>query len=197
MYHYECMFWDKKQLCAGIDEAGRGPIVGPVVCAVVIFPIGYRNDDIYDSKALTARKRRKLFFKIINDALYYQIEVVGSKIIDKINILEATRLGMKNIASSAPCDNVLTDAMKLNINKNVIDIIKGDQKSISIAAASILAKEYRDNIMKAMSFLYPEYRFDKHKGYPTKKHKELLDELSIIDEYRKTFNPIKKILENR
>lgn len=190
---YERSFWACGELCAGIDEAGRGPLVGPVVCALVIFPSGYNNKDIYDSKALSAKKRRQLFYKIINEALFYDIEVIDARTIDRINILEASRLGMERLALRANCHNILTDAMKLDIDKKVIDLIKGDQRSISIAAASIIAKEYRDRMLEALGFLYPEYEFEKHKGYPTKKHLALLEKLPIIEDYRLTFGPIKNI----
>lgn len=192
---YEQEFWNKNKLCAGIDEAGRGPICGPLVVALVILPINYENNLINDSKKISAKKRELLFKQIINDAIYYRIEVVTSKIIDNLNIYQATKKTMEKLAAFSICDDILVDAIKLEIDKNVISIIKGDSLSISIAAASILAKFYRDQIMEVYHFYYPNYLYNKHKGYPTKKHLELIEIYGINDNYRKSYQPVKKYLK--
>ncbi len=201
MYEYEENL--QKQgfnFIGGCDEAGRGPLVGPVVCACVVFPKGYKNDLINDSKKLTEKKREKLYDIIINDCLSYGISVISAKEIDEINILEASRKGMieayKQANQKIKIDYLLTDAMKIStLNIPVLDIIKGDAKSISIAAASILAKVTRDRILYELDKKYPEYDFKSHKGYPTKKHLELIEKYGVFDEYRKTYKPVQKIIE--
>lgn len=188
---YEHMYWPMEQLVLGIDEAGRGPLAGPLSVAGVIFPIGYENPEIYDSKALSEKKRDALFETIKEDALWFEIIEVSEADIDRYNILEADRNAMKRIALDAPCNIVLTDAMKLDIDKTVIDLIKGDQKSISIAAGSILAKVTRDRIMKEYDALYPQYGFLKNKGYPTKAHLEAIEKYGITPIHRKSYGPVK------
>ena len=184
----------------GCDEAGRGPLVGPVVCACVVFPKGYKNDLINDSKKLTEKKREALYDVIIKDALSYGIAIISPKEIDEINILEASRKGMieayKEANKKINIDYLLTDAMKIStLNIPVMDIIKGDAKSISIAAASILAKVTRDRILYELDEKYPEYEFKSHKGYPTKKHLELLEKYGVFDEYRKSYKPVKDLID--
>ena len=184
----------------GCDEAGRGPLVGPVVCACVVFPKGYKNDLINDSKKLTEKKREALYDIIIKDSLSYGISVISAKEIDEINILEASRKGMieayKQANKKIKIDYLLTDAMKIStLSIPVLDIIKGDAKSISIAAASILAKVTRDRILYDLDKKYPEYDFKSHKGYPTKKHLELLEKYGVFDEYRKSYKPVKNLID--
>lgn len=189
---YEHKYWPEAVI--GIDEAGRGPLAGPLVVAGVIFPSGYENDDIYDSKGLSEKRREQLFEIIKEDALEYEILIISSEEIDKVNILNATKNGMFEIGKALNGNIVLTDAVDIKIdNKIVIPIVKGDQKSISIAAASILAKVTRDNIMKKYHLKYPEYGFDKNKGYPTKKHLEALEKYGVLDIHRKTYGPIIKL----
>ena len=201
MYEYEeSLNKQGYNFIGGCDEAGRGPLVGPVVCACVVFPKGYKNDLINDSKKLTEKKREALYDVIIKDALSYGIAIISSKEIDEINILEASRKGMieayKEANKKIKIDYLLTDAMKIStLNIPVLDIIKGDAKSISIAAASILAKVTRDRILYDLDKKYPEYDFKSHKGYPTKKHLELLEKYGVFDEYRKTYKPVKNIIE--
>ena len=168
---YENLYWDKNQYVIGIDEAGRGPLAGPVVVAGVIFPIGYDSKDIYDSKKLSLKKREELYKVILEDALYYNIQIVDEKDVDKYNIYQATKMANERIVLDSKCQVVLTDAMKLQLeNYTVYPIIKGDQKSCSIAAGSILAKVTRDHIMDEYDAIYPQYGFKQHKGYPTKAH---------------------------
>ena len=188
---YEHEYWAMNQYVVGIDEAGRGPLAGPLSVAGVVFPIGYENPDIYDSKALTEKKREALFETIKEDALWFEIIEVPVEDIDRYNILEADRKAMSEIAVNAPSDIVLSDAMKMPIEKKVIDLIKGDQKSISIAAASILAKVTRDRIMKEYDILYPQYGFAKNKGYGTKQHMMAIEEFGITPIHRRSFGPVR------
>lgn len=191
-------YWDQNQSVLGMDEAGRGPIAGPLMVAGVIFPKGYHNELIDDSKKLSEKKREALFKTIIQDALYYQILVVDEKTIDKKNIYRATQEAMMEIANKVQCDFVLSDAMPLpDIDKPFQAIVKGDQKSLSIAAASILAKVTRDRWMKKLDETYPQYGLAKHKGYPTKAHIEALNQYGLQDFYRRSYGPVKKLEEIR
>lgn len=192
---YEKICWQKNKLLVGIDEAGRGPLAGPLVVAGVVFPKDYDTGEIYDSKKLTEKKREELFEIIKSDALFYDIEIVDEKTIDRLNILEATRQAMSRIAMKAPVDIVLTDAMKLHIDKEVIDLVKGDQKSGSIAAGSILAKVTRDHIMYELDKKYPQYGFGKNKGYPTKAHLEALQRYGVLDIHRRSYRPVIEALQ--
>lgn len=191
-------YWDQNQSVLGMDEAGRGPIAGPLMVAGVIFPKGYQNALIDDSKKLSEKKREELFKTIIQDALYYQILVVDEKTIDRKNIYRATQEAMMEIDNKAQCDFVLSDAMPLpDIDKPYQAIVKGDQKSLSIAAASILAKVTRDHWMKKLDEMYPQYGLAKHKGYPTKAHIEALNKYGLQDFYRRSYGPVKKLEEIR
>ena len=190
------------KVIAGTDEAGRGPLVGPVVCACVVLPNDYNNDEINDSKKLTEKKREKLYDIIMKDALAVGVSIISAKEIDEINILEASRKGMiesyKEANKKIKIDVLLTDAMKIDtLSIPVEKIIKGDAKSISIAAASIIAKVTRDRLLYELDKKYPEYGFSSHKGYPTKKHLEAIEKYGIFDEYRKTYGPVKKIIEKQ
>lgn len=179
-------------LIAGVDEAGRGPLVGPVVAAAVILPVNYINKDINDSKKLTEKKREELFNIIKKDALSIGISIIDNKVIDKINILNATKLAMKNAINDLNLkpEHIIIDAVKLEHEIPNQSIIKGDSKSISIAAASIIAKVTRDKIMIELDEKYPEYGFKNHKGYPTKLHLENINKYGILDNYRFTYKPI-------
>lgn len=190
---YEHQFWKEDKLVLGIDEAGRGPLAGPLSVAGVIFPTGYENPEIYDSKACSEKKRDRLYEVIKEEALWFEIIEVSEADIDHYNILEADRRAMLAIAKEAPCDIVLTDAMKLSIEKQVIDLIKGDQKSISIAAGSILAKVTRDRIMKKYDAMYPVYGFAKNKGYPTRQHLDAIAKYGITPIHRRSFGPVRAV----
>lgn len=186
----------------GCDEAGRGPLVGPVVAACVVLPKDYVNDEINDSKKISEKKREKLYDVIMKDALAVGISIIDAKTIDEINIYEASRLGMinayKEANSKLKIDYLLTDAMPIKtLDIPVLDIIKGDAKSITIAAASIIAKVTRDRIMYDLDKKYPEYEICKHKGYPTKKHLELINKYGIIEEYRKSYKPVKELYDKK
>ncbi len=195
---YEKELYDKGyNLIAGVDEAGRGPLVGPVVAAAVILPKNYHLDGLNDSKQLSEKKRNLYFDIIKKDAISYGIGIVDAKTIDEINILEASRLAM-NIALdnlNVKPEYIITDAMKLYEKDNVLDLVHGDALSLSVAAASVLAKVTRDEIMYELDKLHPEYEFAKHKGYPTKKHLENIKKYGILNNYRFTYKPVKKILE--
>lgn len=181
---------------AGSDEAGRGPLAGPLVVAACILPKGYENELINDSKKLTDKKRRALYEVIKKNALAYHIEVIDIETIDKINIYQASKLGMKICLEKLKIkpQAALLDAMKLEMDYPVESIIKGDARSISIAAASILAKVYRDDLMIEYDKEYPGYDFKKNMGYGTKKHLEALDTLGITPIHRKTYEPVKTML---
>ena len=199
MLDFEEQFYNEKiKVIVGVDEAGRGPLCGPVVAAACILPRTYINEKINDSKKLSEKKRELLYDEIINNALSYGVGIVDSKRIDEINIYEATKEAMHLAISQLKVDYdlILTDAMKLKDEKvDVIDIIKGDAKCQCIAAASIIAKVTRDRLLLNMDEKYPEYGFKSHKGYGTKKHIEAIKEHGIIDGfYRETYEPIKSLL---
>ncbi len=202
MYEYEeNLYKEGYNFIAGTDEAGRGPLVGPVVAGCVVFPKGYKNDLINDSKKLTEKKREALYDIILKDALSVGIGIVSAKEIDEINIYEASRKAMieayKEANKKIKIEYLLTDAMPITtLDIPVLKIIKGDAKSVTIAAASIVAKVTRDRMLLELDKKYPEYGFKSHKGYPTKKHLEAIEKYGIFDEYRKTYKPI-KILINR
>lgn len=179
------------RLIAGIDEAGRGPLAGPVTVAVCIMPLDADKiiDGVNDSKKLTSRKREELYDKIINTATAYSIVNIGEKVIDEINILNATKLGMKKCLENIDVtpDYVLIDAVKIDSEIPYSAIIHGDALSYSIACASILAKVSRDRLMTTLDEKYQGYGFAKHKGYGTKMHVEKLKELGPCDIHRKSF----------
>ena len=193
---YEEKYSNLDYIC-GVDEVGRGPLVGPVVACAVILPKNYYIEGLTDSKKLS-KKKRESFFEIINkDALAIGIGVVDNQKIDEINILEASRLAMKIAVNNLKIkpDVILTDDMKLDMGIDEEDIIKGDLKSITISAASVVAKVTRDKMMEELHNKYPMYNFIKNNGYPTKEHVEAIKKYGIIEEHRKTFSPIKDIIK--
>ena len=193
---YEEKYSNLDYIC-GVDEVGRGPLVGPVVACAVILPKNYYIEGLTDSKKLS-KKKRESFFEIINkDALAIGIGVIDNQKIDEINILEASRLAMKIAVNNLKIkpNVILTDAMKLDMGIDEEDIIKGDLKSITISAASVVAKVTRDKMMEELHNKYPMYNFIKNNGYPTKEHVEAIKKYGIIEEHRKTFNPIRDIIK--
>lgn len=193
---YEEKYSNLDYIC-GVDEVGRGPLVGPVVASAVILPKNYYIEGLTDSKKLS-KKKRESFFEIINkNALAIGIGVVDNQKIDEINILEASRLAMKIAVNNLKIkpNVILTDAMKLDMGIDEEDIIKGDLKSITISAASVVAKVTRDKMMEELHNKYPMYNFIKNNGYPTKEHVEAIKKYGIIEEHRKTFSPIKDIIK--
>lgn len=192
MLDYENEYLSKGcKYIAGIDEAGRGPLAGPVAVASVIMPLdeGSIIEGINDSKKLSEKKRDLLYDKIIEKAIAYHVELVDEETIDKINILNATKVGMLvsiNELNVKP-DVVLIDAVKIDADVPTVSIIKGDQLSYSIACASILAKVTRDRLMLEIDKEYPEYGFAKHKGYGTKAHIEALKKYGKCPRHRNSF----------
>ncbi len=194
---YEHAYWAKDQSVLGIDEAGRGPLAGPLVVAGVVFEKGYENPNIYDSKSISEKKRQAMFEMIQEDALAFEILVVDAQTIDQLNIYQATKMAMTQIANDLSSDVVITDAMPLNIERECVAVVKGDQKSISIAAGSILAKVTRDQMMVDYDKIYPEYGFASHKGYGTKKHMDALKQYGITPIHRVSYKPVAACLEQQ
>lgn len=184
---------------AGFDEAGRGPLAGPVSSAGVVLPSDYHNDLINDSKKLSDKERRILFEEIKAHALSYYVCLVDVKTIDEINILEADRLGMETclleIEKNVKVEYIITDYMRLHTKIPLLSIPKGDATSLAVAAASILAKVTRDDYMIELDKKYPEYQFKKNKGYGTKAHLNALKEHGYIEGvHRKSFEPVKSMV---
>ena len=194
---YEEKYSNLNYIC-GVDEVGRGPLVGPVVASAVILPKNYFIEGLTDSKKLSKKKRDYFYEVIQKDALAIGIGIVDNKKIDEINILEASRLAMKKAINSLSIkpDIILTDAMRLDMRIPEEDIIKGDLKSITISAASVIAKVTRDKMMEKLHEKYPMYNFIKNNGYPTKEHIEAIKKYGIIKEHRKSFRPIKDTINN-
>lgn len=179
----------------GIDEAGRGPLAGPLVVAGVVLPVDFENNEIDDSKKISDKKRRELFNLIMENALEVKVNIVDVDTIDKLNILRATKEGMEEIVRLVGdnCDAVFVDAVKLDdMGKPVLSLIKGDALSLSIAAASIIAKVTRDDIMIELDKEYPMYEFKKNKGYGTKAHLLALDKYGVTKHHRMSYAPVYK-----
>ena len=180
---------DGKKYIAGVDEVGRGPLAGPVVCASVIMPLDDIIEGVDDSKKITEKKREKLFEVIKEKAIAYSICEISQEEIDKINILNAVKKCMTTAVEtlSVKPDITLVDGVDTNLNLNAEYIVKGDSKSYTIGCASILAKVYRDNLMKEYAKEFPEYAFEKNKGYGTKVHIEKIKEIGPCKLHRRTF----------
>jgi ribonuclease HII len=175
---------------AGIDEAGRGPLAGPVVAAAVILPENISIRGLNDSKKLSEKQREELYNEITEKAIAYEVGIVDEKIIDELNILNATKMAMEIAVESLKVkpELLLIDAVKLDgIQIPQKSIIKGDSLSVSIAAASIIAKVTRDRFIEEMDSVYPEYGFKKHKGYGTKEHIEAIKKYGICPIHRVSF----------
>lgn len=198
MLYYERKL--KKQgidLVVGVDEAGRGPLAGPVVAGAVLLKWWRFKNRVDDSKKLSPAAREQAFFEIIGKSVF-GIGIVDEKVIDRINILQATQLAMReavnSLAAKLPASgksrlHVIVDGrLRLNINFPYTCIIKGDGKSLSIAAASILAKVTRDRIMQLYDRIYPEYKFSQHKGYPTPEHRRIISRIGLSLIHRKSFS---------
>ena len=202
LYAYEKNLYSEGYNCiGGTDEAGRGPLYGPVVAACCVLPKDFVLEGLNDSKQLSEKKRNMYIDYIKENALAYGIGIVDAKEIDKINIYEASRkammLAIMEVRKKLEIDYILTDAMPLNIDIPSLPIIKGDAKSITIAAASVIAKVTRDEMLYEIDKKYPQYGFAKHKGYPTKAHIEAINKYGLIDGYRKTYGPVKEVLERK
>ena len=197
LYEKEAINNGYKVIC-GVDEAGRGPLAGPVFAAAVILPEGHIIEGVNDSKKLSEKKRDLLYDKIIDECICYSVGTASEKEIDEINILQATFLAMKRAVDGLEIkpDLALVDGNRMPpLDIDAQTIVKGDGKSASIAAASIIAKVSRDRYMLELAEKYPQYEFERHKGYPTKLHYEKIAEYGISDVHRKSF--LKKVLGNK
>lgn len=199
LYEYENELYDKGiKFIGGVDEVGRGPLIGPVVAACCVLSKDFKLDGLTDSKKLSEKKRDE-YYKYLVENTTYGIGIVSPEEIDEINIYAASKkammLAISEVRNKINLQHVLVDAMPLELDIPSTSIIKGDAKSISIAAASVIAKVTRDKMMYELDEKYPMYGFGKHKGYPTKAHLEALNKYGLIDGYRKTYGPVKKILE--
>ena len=181
------------QYIVGIDEAGRGPLAGPVVAGAVILPEDFYLPGLNDSKQLSAIKRKQYYEYIQQNALAVGVGIIHSKEIDEINIYEAAKKAMLTAVNQLRIfpEYALIDAMKLDLPIPQMSLIKGDYKSVSIAAASVIAKETRDNLMKEYAEMYPQYGFEKHMGYGTSAHLEAIEKYGPVDWHRMTFAPLK------
>lgn len=198
--HEESHYKNSVEIIAGIDEAGRGPLAGPVVAAAVVLPRATSDEDLLkwqgvnDSKKISAKKREKIFATLLNEPqVVVGVGIVSERSIDKINILKATQQAMRKALSNLEVKSqvLLIDGMTLpGTNIQQQKIINGDSLSLSIAAASIIAKVTRDRIMCEYHELYPQYRFDKHKGYGTREHIKILKEYGPCKIHRRSFQPI-------
>lgn len=199
LYKYENELYSTGiKYIAGVDEVGRGPLIGPVVTACVILPKDFKCDGLTDSKKLTEKKRELFYDYIMEHALSVSVGMKSHEVIDEVNIYEATKLAMYEAIEKSKIapEHVLIDAMKLEkLEVPSTSIIKGDAKSISIAAASVIAKVTRDRMMEELDEKYPMYGFKKHKGYPTKMHIEAIEKYGILETHRKTFKPVSEYVK--
>lgn len=200
LYKYENELYEKKvNYIGGVDEVGRGPLIGPVVTACVVLPKDFVLEGLTDSKKLSEKKRNTYYEYIKEHAIACEVGMCSPEEIDEFNIYKATQIAMKRaidkVREKIKLEHVLIDAMPLELDIDSTSIIKGDAKSISIAAASVIAKVTRDNMMYELDKKYPMYGFASHKGYPTKKHIEAINKYGLIDGYRKTYGPVKEVIE--
>ena len=191
------LYWEDITLIAGVDEVGRGPLVGPVVAAAVILPVGFTLEGLDDSKKLSEKKRDKFYDIIMQEAVAVGIGEVDAKTIDEINIYQASREAMIKAISNLNVkpEYILSDAMPLDMGIPNKPIIHGDALSLNIAAASVIAKVTRDRMMYDLDIEYPEYGFAKHKGYPTKAHLEALKKYGPLKNYRFTYGPVRDLIK--
>lgn len=196
-FKYERMLWEQgNQYVAGIDEVGRGPLAGPVVTCAVILDDSFNLVEVTDSKMLSRREREQLYLHIVDEAVEVSLAVNSPAVIDQLNIYRATQQAMIRAVHSLyhRPSHLIVDAVPLDLAIPQTTLIKGDQKSISVAAASIVAKEYRDHLMADYARLYPEYGFDQNMGYGTKQHLDALKQYGATPIHRKTFAPVPKYL---
>ncbi|ADX70331.1 ribonuclease HII [Lactobacillus helveticus] len=191
-FSYEKQFWQKGELVAGVDEVGRGPLAGPVVTAAVIIDHNFDLLEVNDSKKLSPEKRLQLYPKILSEAISVGIGVKSAAVIDQINIYEADRQAMAQAVKALDVkpNALLVDAMNVPVDLPQIELIKGDAKSNSIAAASIVAKVFRDKLMDDYDKIYPQYGFPRNAGYGTKEHIDALKKYGPTPIHRKTFAPV-------
>lgn len=186
-------------LIAGVDEVGRGPLIGPVVACACILPVNFYHKDIKDSKKLSEKKREEMYKIIKENAISIGLGIVSEKVIGEVNIYEATKIAMKEAIKNLNIspEHVLIDAMKLELNIPSTSIIKGDAKSESIAAASIIAKVTRDHMLDEMDKEYPMYDLKNNKGYGTKKHLEALQTYGPCKYHRVSYSPVRNALNEK
>ncbi len=186
-------------LIAGVDEVGRGPLIGPVVACACILPVNFYHKDIKDSKKLSEKKREEMYKIIKENAISIGLGIVSEKVIDEVNIYEATKIAMKEAIKNLNItpEHILIDAMKLELNIPSTSIIKGDAKSESIAAASIIAKVTRDHMLDEMDKEYPMYDLKNNKGYGTKKHLEALQTNGPCKYHRVSYSPVRNALNEK
>ncbi|MBD8068317.1 ribonuclease HII [Bacillus sp. PS06] len=192
----DTLFSQGIQLIAGIDEVGRGPLAGPVVAAAVILPKNFILLGLDDSKKLSEAKRDELFEQIMESAISVGVGMIEAKVIDDINIYQASKLAMKQavLKLSQTPEHLLIDAMEIPIDLPQTSIIKGDSKSYSIAASSIIAKVTRDRLMKRIAQDYPQYGFEKHMGYGTSLHLDALNQYGVTEHHRQSFSPVQQLV---
>ncbi|ADO45821.1 Ribonuclease H [Hydrogenobacter thermophilus TK-6] len=192
MIEYELPFWEKGLLVAGVDEAGRGPLAGPVVACALILPPFTEPFIDRDSKRMSAREREEAYELIKSKAIAIGTAVVDSVVIDRINIHRAVKLAMKRALEDLkhPFDVVITDFVKLE-GYNCLPLVKGDEKSLSCACASVVAKVLRDRIMEHYHKVFPQYEFAQHKGYPTRRHRELIKTYGFTEIHRRSFKTLR------
>ncbi len=193
LYKYEKeLYKNGCKYIGGVDEVGRGPLIGSVVAACVVLPFDFVLEGLTDSKKLSEKKRDEFYKVIWEKAIAIGIGIVDEKVIDEINIYEATKIAMKKAIcdTNIKLDHVLIDAMPLDIDVPTTSIIKGDAKSISIAAASVIAKVTRDKMMYELDKIYPMYDLANNKGYGTKKHIEAIKKYGITKYHRLSFKPV-------
>lgn len=200
LWQYEKELYDKGiNIIGGVDEVGRGPLIGPVVTACVVLPKDFVLEGLTDSKKLSEKKRNIFYEYIINNCLAYATGECSAEEIDKYNIYEATKIAMKRaidkVNKQIKLEHILIDAMPLDLDIPTTSIIKGDAKSISIAAASVVAKVTRDKMMYELDEKYPIYGYKNHKGYPTKAHIEAINKYGLIAGYRKSYGPVLEVLK--
>jgi len=185
-------------LVAGVDEVGRGPLAGPVVAAAVVLQQGHGIRGLADSKKLTPKRREELSEQIMECAVSWSIAEASREEIDQINILHASLLAMRRAVENLQCDLslVLVDGNRIpqGLTMDAEAIVGGDAKVESISAASILAKVARDRMMVELHQYHPQYGFDRHKGYPTKQHLEALNQYGVLDQHRRSFAPVRKVM---
>lgn len=196
------LFNEGYNIIAGVDEVGRGPLIGPVVTACVVLPKNFKLEGLTDSKKISEKKREVFYEYIINNCVAYSVGECSPEEIDKNNILEATKIAMKRaidkVNKKINLDYILIDGnMKFDFDYKYKSIVKGDSKSISISAASIIAKVTRDRMLIELDKKYPMYGFKNHKGYPTKKHLDAIKNYGLIDGYRMSYGPIKEVINER
>ncbi len=182
---------------AGLDEVGRGPIAGPVVAAAVVLPPSFKLLGLTDSKQLSKQKREAFYEVIIAEAITYAVEIIPALEVDALNVYQASMAAMVRAVDrlTLPIEHLLVDALTLPVDVPQTSLVKGDQKSVSIAASSVVAKVVRDRYMEQLEATYPDYGFSKHVGYGTKEHLQAIKELGITPEHRRSFEPVKSLLK--